>query len=421
MRFTALDALRGICSLIVVIFHIEAIGNIYAGSIHGIPFFEHCFLFVCFFFVLSGFVLTHTYFSKISTANELAVFVIRRFGRVYPLHLLFLILFIGLELAKLYAYSNGTPSDHAPFDGDFSIPAIFTNLLLVQSLNVHPHSTWNLPSWSISVEFYTYLVFALSAVFLCGRTRLFVVVSIGIAAFGATMVCNFSKEYINTVYDYAIFRCLYGFFCGAFTCIAMSKIRRLVIAPVWVFSFAEAATSLACIAFVADTGLGPQSMMAPLIFATAVAVFSFEKGWISSLLKKRPFQFFGDLSYTLYISHAFVLVMVGRIFRVLQHKTNYISTVTYDFLDAQRDLALPVSYSVSNVVVVGILVSIVTLSVVVNRWIEIPCRDYFGRIAKRFQHPKSAPQTANEGVKRDRIVKSPVNSNFAAEITDAFE
>lgn len=392
MRFSALDALRGICALLVILSHIEGIGNIYAGSMHGEPFFEHGFLFVDFFFVLSGFVLTYAYYSKITTANELGVFIIRRFGRVYPLHLFFLIFFIALEFAKLYADSKGVHANHAPFTNNYSIPSIFTNILLVQAFNFHSVATWNSPSWSISVEFYTYIVFAIFAIFLRGSTRFFIVASACIAAFGAYMVYNFSEHYIATIYDYAMFRCLYGFFCGVITYIAMAKIRHRVIAPSWGFFFVEALTLLACFAFVRNTGMEPQSLLGPLVFSIAVAVFSFEKGWISILLKKPLFQFFGGLSYTLYISHAIVLNIIKGLFRVLQQKTGYFTIVKYYLGDDTVELFMPVSDWASNAVVVAILLFLVALCVLVNRWVEIPCRDYFGRVAKRFQRPNLLPQ-----------------------------
>ena len=114
-----------------------------------------------------------------------------------------------------------------------------------------------------------------------------------------------------TTFDYGIFRCLYGFFFGSITYLGMIKIRRKVIAPAWIFSVFEAVTALGCIWFVSGIGDEPLSLLAPLVFSIAVAVFSFERGWISLLLTKRLFQNCGEISYMLYISHAFILVMVG--------------------------------------------------------------------------------------------------------------
>src|SRR5262249_14810264 len=132
-RFCALDALRGICALLVVIFHIEVIGKIYAGSFHAVPFFENAFLFVDFFFVLSGFIITHGYFTKISNKEELGSFLIRRFGRVYPLHFLFLMAFVCLEL---WSFARGLRTGNNPFHESYSVPSLFTNIFLIQAMHI---------------------------------------------------------------------------------------------------------------------------------------------------------------------------------------------------------------------------------------------------------------------------------------------
>jgi len=97
-----------------------------------------------------------------------------RLGRLYPLHIAILAAFIGIELLR-YRYSGllvGEMGDK--FSGARTITAIVTNVFLVQSLGVHSMLTWNLPSWSISVEFYTYAVFAIALVLLRRRFHIFV-------------------------------------------------------------------------------------------------------------------------------------------------------------------------------------------------------------------------------------------------------
>src|SRR3569623_1631673 len=53
-RFRNLDAMRGICALTVVLFHCE-------GMFSTARIFQHGYLAVDLFFILSGFVLGHTY------------------------------------------------------------------------------------------------------------------------------------------------------------------------------------------------------------------------------------------------------------------------------------------------------------------------------------------------------------------------
>src|SRR5690606_39856368 len=88
-------------------------------------FIQHSYLFVDYFFVLSGFVIAHAYAGRLATARDGRRFMVRRLGRVWPLHVLVLAAFIGLELARaLFHFDCVTP-----FTGDRSVEAIFTNLL----------------------------------------------------------------------------------------------------------------------------------------------------------------------------------------------------------------------------------------------------------------------------------------------------
>ncbi len=55
---------------------------------------------VDFFFVLSGFVIALNYQHKIRTFGNLVNFQSRRFLRLYPLHFLMLMVFLGIALIK---------------------------------------------------------------------------------------------------------------------------------------------------------------------------------------------------------------------------------------------------------------------------------------------------------------------------------
>ena len=96
-RFEALDAFRGLAALSIVVCHMH-----FVGSLTELEFFRRSPIFVEFFFVLSGFVLTHGY--GFNENLKFSVFMKARFFRLYPLHLFMFIIFIFLELGKLAAY-----------------------------------------------------------------------------------------------------------------------------------------------------------------------------------------------------------------------------------------------------------------------------------------------------------------------------
>ena len=96
--------------------------------------------------------------------------MVRRLARVYPLHivmlianLLFRLLRIGLVMAGVVVAAP------AAFEVNNAY-SFFLNVFLLHSMGFIDYLSWNAPSWSISVEFYTYVVFGL-IVLLAQRMR----------------------------------------------------------------------------------------------------------------------------------------------------------------------------------------------------------------------------------------------------------
>ena len=154
-RFHVLDSFRGLAALAVVMFHMQI-----EGSNTRLSFFRHSDLFVELFFVLSGFVIAHSYGFR---ANfNLYNFFISRTFRLFPLHIVMLVVFIFIEVGKLVAYKYGLHFNHLPFTGKDAIDEILPNLFLLQSWTyLTNYMSFNIPSWSISIEYYMYFIFAL--------------------------------------------------------------------------------------------------------------------------------------------------------------------------------------------------------------------------------------------------------------------
>jgi len=80
-RFLVPDSWRGICALMVALFHFPTRSMFSQSAFVG-----GAYLFVDFFFVLPGFVIASSYGSRLSKPDELARFALVRLGRIYPLH-----------------------------------------------------------------------------------------------------------------------------------------------------------------------------------------------------------------------------------------------------------------------------------------------------------------------------------------------
>src|SRR6185312_14754220 len=82
-RFRTLDGWRGVCALLVALHHFPAHGFVYA-----LPLVRNAWLLVDFFFVLSGFVIAYAYGARLSNGAQIKSFTLRRFLRLWPLHVL---------------------------------------------------------------------------------------------------------------------------------------------------------------------------------------------------------------------------------------------------------------------------------------------------------------------------------------------
>ncbi len=114
-RFVALDALRGLCAIFVCLFHFHSTSTIFSGS-----FVRSSWQFVDFFFVLSGFVIAANYRSRLQDGMPIGRFLGLRLGRIYPLHVFVLGLFVIAEVVGIVfmpPIGNARDVRRGPFAG----------------------------------------------------------------------------------------------------------------------------------------------------------------------------------------------------------------------------------------------------------------------------------------------------------------
>jgi peptidoglycan/LPS O-acetylase OafA/YrhL len=156
-----LTPLRGIAALLTVIFHVDIVLSLFQGRLldqSNSHLISRMYLMVDFFFVLSGFIMCHVYaryFENSVNRQNFKKFAIARFARVYPLHL-FSMFLTTFFLFLLYQWgAQVTPL----LDTENSVYSLVTNMLLLHSMNFHQWFTFTHASWSISVEWWMYMVF----------------------------------------------------------------------------------------------------------------------------------------------------------------------------------------------------------------------------------------------------------------------
>jgi peptidoglycan/LPS O-acetylase OafA/YrhL len=378
-HYAALDSLRGICALAVVLFHFRTSGNI-----SNLGFVRHSWMFVDFFFVLSGFVISAAYAAKFLEGRaSIPAFMGLRMGRIYPLHLAVLIAMLALEGLLLVADFSGVTS-REPFTGSRSVAAILSNLGLVHVFGVHDLLTWNAPSWSIAAEMWMYLLFAIVFCF-AGKSAWATMVALGVGALIWLMAA--SPAALNTTYELGFIRCVYGFSIGTIVFWATNR--------GWGKGGTglELAAALAVILFVSLVGKGSLTFLAPLLFAFPVFVFAQEQGALSKFLTKRVFLWLGTISYSTYMIHGFVQARMGDVIKVFG------APLGLTLAPKSGNAEFPSETIAGHPLMLDLLTIIMLLLVVAGssltyRWIEAPCREWSRRLVKRMEAGNSAPKSA---------------------------
>lgn len=293
----ALTGVRGIAALWVVLWHARA--PFYAGTGYSdLAFFEMAWFGVDIFFVLSGFILSHVHFSDFlrpswRTTGE---FIYLRFSRIYPVHLFSLAI---VACFFLLTVALGKPLEGRP---RFGLDLFIANLLLVQSWGWADNDSWNVLAWSISTEWFMYLVFpaiaiALSRVnsstgALLGAAAAFLCMAFALTALGT--------DGTFTTYRFGLIRTSGSFVAG---CLIYSAYRSRRLAHLnWAHIELVSTLWLLAAAFYFRSSFGALPAVALLILSLAEG-----RGVISRLCASRPIFFLGEISYSLYMMHMIVL------------------------------------------------------------------------------------------------------------------
>jgi peptidoglycan/LPS O-acetylase OafA/YrhL len=371
-RFEVLDSWRGICALLVALFHFPA-----AGWLETNGFISGSFLFVDFFFVLSGFVIAHAYTDRLSDGVSLKRFIVTRFGRLFPLHAFMLAAFVAFEMLRM-ALPSVTGGGET-FSGGTSVSSLVSNLFLVHGLGFETSLTWNAPSWSISTELFAYLLFGLVTIAL---NRVALLAFASAVAVAPLFLFAVSPDYMDATYDFGFIRCLYGFSFGvlvqaAFVQLADKPAPDMETRLTW--TFAESAVVLAVSLFVATSFSSPFSLAAPHVFGLAVFIFAHEAGYVSQLLRGRAFLGLGALSYSIYMTHLFIQGRMLNAGKLVEKVTGM------QMLTTGSDGATAFTSAWATPMAGVMLAAVIAASWLTYRYVEVPGRDWFRKLAQRIK------------------------------------
>jgi peptidoglycan/LPS O-acetylase OafA/YrhL len=299
----SLTPLRGIGALWVTVFHFGlGFPNVHASDC---GFVREGYLAVDMFFVLSGFVISHVYkdsFARECTEREYCDFLKARIARIYPLHFIMLMVFlaaVALENAGISLAGGGIGP--VTLTGEHSVAGLFANLAMLQGLWARGLS-WNNPAWSISLEFIAYLLFPLLFPWLWrsrprGKAIAGLLVFVALAGLAWQTGDNFNQW--NGVP--AILRCLPEFLLGVLVYIFYYQgLFARLLASDLALALILAVLCVLVHGVASDLGI---VLLFPWLIVAAVR----NEGLLRHLLNAAPLRWLGDVSYSLYLIHWFVL------------------------------------------------------------------------------------------------------------------
>jgi peptidoglycan/LPS O-acetylase OafA/YrhL len=355
-QLPSLTALRGVAAFWVVLYHysVQCLPNL--DVVPHTYLIHKGYLAVDMFFMLSGFVMTHVYhraFSE-SVRRHYRSFLFARIARIYPLHLLILVLFVATALAsRLTSGATLGSLRNVPLQGSESVSAFVANVFMVQGLDASKLS-WNYPSWSISVEFMAYLLFplALPAIWRASD-KAKIAIALFLVALLALLAFLTKGNFDQWDGPITLLRCLPEFILGTLLYCAFRA------APQGSFLGRDAMVFGVLLFIVFCLHFGAPDLLITCLFAVLVLTAVLNTGSFAALANLSPLIWLGDISYSLYLVHGFVQFLTTKLL-------NYFGIQNHADLSIYSSLALmvlmiAVSLAVAHLTYFGI---------------EIGCRQY---------------------------------------------
>jgi peptidoglycan/LPS O-acetylase OafA/YrhL len=299
-----LTGLRGLAAIWIVLFHYQYLFG-FSPDFFYLAFSNRAiakgYLAVDFFFVLSGFVLAmvsgQSLISRNGSAREVLTrtiqFYRKRLARIYPLHVLTLLMMAGLYIAN----GNQILSND-------SIRSLTANIFLIHAWGQSYMPDFNYPSWSISVEWLAYLSFPLALTLnrVLRNYQISLIASALVSGFALVGVSTRYREgSFDLTYDWGWARCLLEFWIGMSIYHLHENYSKLrAINKGWLPSMIL--LGLLCLLMTPNL---PDGWIVLICSLTILSIAVGSPVW--RLLLGNPIShFLGEISYSIYMLHIFI-------------------------------------------------------------------------------------------------------------------
>jgi exopolysaccharide production protein ExoZ len=304
VRITGVDVLRGMLAFAVMVYHLLMWSNheIYTWSPNILE--VVAVTSVEIFFVISGFSLFYIYKTKLVDKKNIYKFYLKRIFRIAPLFYFLLVILIVL---KYIAEKNGI-SLNRPLE----LALVLENITFAFGL-INPADSLLVGGWSIGVEMVMYLMLPVFLLF--SRTLLS---TVALCIFAICVVAVYSEYTLlrsEPLYlqwkEYTYFANHIHFFVGGFVVLYLYSVlkdstNRAVLVMCGVLLLFLIVSFLYIQNFPANVLLSSARYPWFVLCLMVVLLFALFES------KNKTLMYLGDISYSVYLSHYFIFIVVSR-------------------------------------------------------------------------------------------------------------
>ncbi len=299
-------------------------------------------------------------------------FMFSRFARIYPLHL-FSLLFMVVLYFWYRAYFTLYPEDYIY---TFNMHTIWAHLLLLQSMNLYKFLSWNTASWSISVEWWMYVVFPFLLIpfrKITGWKKIFIFFGVitgyifiiyylyPLSAATNGAVGPDIKDTLDVTYSYGFIRCFFGFLFG----MLIYELYRVGWGRQYLTS--NVAWLLTMILVVTVMTFPTPDFIPVIAFSVVILASVYTEGIGKKILNLKPLIYLGDISYSLYLMHLPLMFF-------LLHYFKRFTQIKLEDLD----------WATARLYALIYLAIVIFISTLTYYFVEVPIRQKLNRLSNRI-------------------------------------
>jgi peptidoglycan/LPS O-acetylase OafA/YrhL len=320
-RLSALDSLRGIAACGVAFFwHYQ-----HFQPKEGFPFqhvaqwfYTYGMSLVDLFFILSGFIFCYVYKDMIAQGKiSFNKFSLLRLTRLYPLHVLTLLFVTVMQSVR---YLTGQDAFVYKFN---DIYHFVLNLFFLQSGWFENGFSFNAPSWSIACEVLAYILF-FSISYWLHKNKRYIFAYIGMVLLGLFVI----KTNANLpLFNGSMARVFVGFFIGCllYELNLVIQTREKIRKPFLIGCFMMLISVTISVSAYGNDLFGNWMLVHTILIFPIILILVLNVGFLRKSLSIKPLAYLGDISYSIYLWHFPVQIVMKTIDDVMSLQMNYSS------------------------------------------------------------------------------------------------